>query len=95
MKIVGVTEENSWSELAPIASNLYYAVTQVIDGNEILWLENGTNSVNIDASLVANSVDTTPTGSITMLSIPLTIIFLLLAVSSIGLNLQIRRRSSL
>jgi hypothetical protein len=92
MRLVGSTEENSWSHIAPIASDLYYAVTQVIDGNEIIWLENGTNTVNIDASSVADSVDNSPTGSISVLSLPLTIIFLITALLSIGLNLQIRKR---
>ena len=95
MKLVGVTESNSWSATAPIASNLYYAVTQVINGKEVLWLENGTNTVNVDASSVAVAADSSPTGSITVMSIPLTIIFFLLALSSFGLNLQIKRRKSL
>lgn len=95
MKLVDVTTENSWSHTAPIASDLYYAVTQIIDGHEILWLENGTNMVNIDASSVSSSVDDSPTGSITVLSIPLSIIFLIFALSSIILNLQIRKRRSL
>ena len=83
------------SHTAPIASDLYYAVTQIIDGHEILWLENETNMVNIDASSVTSSVDDSPTGSITVLSIPLSIIFLIFALSSIILNLQIRKRRSL
>ena len=95
MKLVGVTTENSWSHTAPIASDLYYAVTQIIDSHEILWLENGTNIVDIDASSVTSSVDDSPTGSITVLSIPLSIIFLIFALSSIILNLQIRKRRSL
>ena len=70
MTLVGVTDESSWSELAPIASNLYYAVTKVIDGKEVLWLENGINTVNFDASSVTDSIDSTPTGSITVMSIP-------------------------
>ena len=92
MRLVGSTEGNSWSHTAPIASDLYYAVTQVLGGNEILWLENGTNTVNIDASSVTDSVDNSPTGSISVLSLPLTIIFLITALLSIGLNLQIRNR---
>jgi hypothetical protein len=90
-----VTTENSWSHTVPIASNLYYSVTQVFDDNEILWIENGTNMVAIDASSVTTSVDDSPTGSITILSIPLTIIFLMVALLSIGMNLQIRKRRSM
>ena len=92
MKLVGVTTENSWSHTAPIASDLYYAVSQILDGHEILWLENGINTVNVDASSVTSSVDESPTGSITVLSMPLSIIFLIFALSSIIINIQIRKR---
>jgi fibronectin type 3 domain-containing protein len=95
MRLVGVTTENSWSHTAPIASNLYYSVTQMFDDNEILWIENGTNTVGVDASSATTSVDDSPTGSITILSIQLTIIFLMLALLSIGMNLQIRKRRSM
>ena len=95
MRLVGVTTENSWSHTVPIASNLYYSVTQVFDDNEILWIENGTNMVGIDASSATTSVDDSPTGSITILSIPLTVIFLMLALLSIGINIQIRKRRSM
>ena len=67
----------------------------MFDDNEILWIENGTNMVGIDASSTTTSVDDSPTGSITILSIPLTIIFLMLALLSIGMNLQIRKRRSM
>ena len=33
MQFVGTTNENSWEEVAPIASNLYYAVTIVVGEN--------------------------------------------------------------
>mgnify|MGYP003307845705 FL=1 len=94
MQFVGTTNENSWEEVAPIASNLYYAVTIVVGENEILWLENGTNTVSVDATSVTNYVDNTPTGSITILSIPLGIIFFMLAISSLAISLQIRKRRS-
>ena len=94
MQLVGVTNENNWNEIAPIASNLYYAVTIVVGDNEILWLDNGTNIVSVDASSVTNYVDDSPTGSITILSIPLTIIFLLLAVSSLIISLRVKKRRS-
>ena len=42
--------------------------------------------------LVTNYVDDSPTGSLTILSIPLTIIFLLLAVSSIVISLRVKKR---
>ena len=94
MQLVGVTNENNWNEIAPIASNLYYAVTIVVGDNEILWLDNGTNIVSVDASSVTNYVDDSPTGSLTILSIPLTIIFLLLAVSSLVISLRVKKRRS-
>ena len=94
MQLVGVTNENNWNEIAPIASNLYYAVTIVVGDNEILWLDNGTNIISVDASSVTNYVDDSPTGSLTILSIPLTIIFLLLAVSSLVISLRVKKRRS-
>ena len=94
MQLVGITNENSWNEVAPIASNLYYAVTMVVGDNEILWLDNETNVVPVDASSVVNHVDNSPTGSITVLSIPLTLIFLILAVSSLVISLQDKKRRS-
>ena len=94
MQLVGVTNENNWNEIAPIASNLYYAVTIVVGDNEILWLDNGTNIVSIDASSVTNYVDDSPTGSLTILSIPLSIILLLLAVSSLVISLRVKKRRS-
>ena len=35
---VGETTEVSWSETAPVASNLFYAVTAEVGGLEVLWL---------------------------------------------------------
>ena len=94
MQLVGITNENNWNEIAPIASDLYYAVTIVVGDNEILWLDNGTNTISVDAKSVINHVDDSPTGSITILSIPLTIIFLILAVSSLVISLRVKKRRS-
>ena len=94
MQLVGITNENNWNEIAPIASDLYYAVTIVVGDNEILWLDNGTNTISVDAKSVINHVDDSPTGSITILSLPLTIIFLILAVSSLVISLRVKKRRS-
>ena len=94
MQLVGMTNENTWNEIAPIASELYYAVTIVVGDNEILWLENETNIISVDATSVANYVDDSPTGSITILSIPLTLIFLILAISSLVISFQLKKRRS-
>ena len=94
MQLVGITSENSWNEIAPIASNLYYAVTMVVGDNEILWLDNETNIVSVDATSATNHADDSPTGSITILSIPLTLIFLILAISSLVISLQDKKRRS-
>lgn len=52
---VGTTEYLEWSEPAPVATNLYYAVTSVVDGREVVWIVDGENHVNIDASSIASS----------------------------------------
>ena len=66
----------------------------MVGDNEILWLENETNIISVDATSVANYVDDSPTGSITILSIPLTLIFLILAISSLVISFQLKKRRS-
>ena len=92
MQMVGITTGNSWSEIAPIASSLHYAVTMVVSDNEILWLDNETNIISVDATSVISEVDDSPTGSLTILSMPLSILFLVLAISSLVINFQNKKR---
>ena len=88
----GETVETSWSETAPVATMLYYAVTIEIDGLEVMWLFEGMNTATVDATNAPASVDTDPTGSIGFMSLPLAIIMLLFALSSIGLSIYAQRR---
>ena len=55
LRPVGTTEYLEWSEPAPIATNLYYAVTSVVDGREVVWIVDGENHVSVDASSIASS----------------------------------------
>jgi hypothetical protein len=55
LRPVGTTEYLEWSEPVPIATNLYYAVTSVVDGREVVWIVDGENHVSIDASSIASS----------------------------------------
>ena len=91
---VGETTEVSWSETAPVASNLYYAVTAEVGGLEVLWLFEMDNTASVDASEAPNSIDIEPTGSISAMSLPVTIIMLLVGVASIGITVFGRRRDA-
>ena len=89
---IGSTTENSWSETAPVASDLYYVVTLEVRGHEVLWMNSGQNVASVDASSAPQHVDKQPTGEIGTLATPLTILMLLFGMSSIGLTLYSRRR---
>lgn len=91
---VGETSENSWSETAPVAAHLHYAVTAEVEGLEVLWLFQLDNTGTVDASDAPSSMDVEPTGSITVMSIPMTLLMFLLGLASIGLTLFGRRRSA-
>ena len=91
---VGETTEVSWSEIAPVASNLYYAVTAEVGGLEVLWLFEMDNTASVDASEAPNSIDIEPTGSISAMSLPVTIIMLLVGLASIGITVFGRRRDA-
>ena len=94
LEAVGETTELSWSETAPVASNLYYAVTAEIGGLEVLWLFEIDNTASVDASEAPNSIDIEPTGSISAMSLPVTIIMLLVGLASIGITVFGRRRDA-
>ena len=94
LEAVGETTELSWSETAPVASNLYYAVTAEIGGLEVLWLFEMDNTASVDASEAPNSIDIEPTGSISAMSLPVTIIMLLVGLASIGITVFGRRRDA-
>jgi len=95
MEPVGVTSDTTWSETAPVASTLYYAVTTVIDGHEAVWIVDGENMVSVNATAAADSIDTDPTGSPKLLVIPVAALLLLLGAAAIGITLfESRRRGA-
>ena len=94
LEAVGETSELSWSETAPVASNLHYAVTAEVGGLEVLWLFQMENTATVDASDAPNSVDIEPTGSISSMSLPLIIIMVLVGFASIGITMFGRRRDA-
>ena len=93
MEPAGVTAETSWSETAPVATTLYYAVTTVVDGHEVVWVS-GANMVSVDATAAAESIDTDPTGSPKLLALPIAALLLLLGAAAIGITLAESRRRS-
>ncbi|RZP11565.1 MAG: hypothetical protein EVA35_00915 [Candidatus Poseidoniales archaeon] len=94
MEPVGDTSDTSWSETAPVATVLYYAVTTVVDGHEVVWIVAGANMVSVDATAAAESVDTDPTGSPKLLTLPIAALLLILGAAAIGITLTESRRRS-
>ena len=94
MEPVGVTSDTSWSETAPVATTLYYAVSTLVDGNEVVWLVDGVNMVSVDATAAAESIDTDPTGSPKLLALPIAALLLILGAAAIGITLAESRRRS-
>ena len=94
LEAVGETTELFWSETAPVASNLYYVVTAEVSGLEVLWLFEMENTASVDASEAPKSIDIEPTGSISSMSLPMTIIMLLVGLASIGITVFGRRRDA-
>ena len=94
LEAVGETTELFWSETAPVASNLYYVVTAEVSGLEVLWLFEMENTASVDASEAPKSIDIEPTGSISSMSLPMTIIMLMVGLASIGITVFGRRRDA-
>jgi hypothetical protein len=92
MMPIGSSESSSWSEVAPVATTLYYAVTQIIDGQEVIWIS-GENVVIIDATAASGASDNNPTGSILFLQLPLILLFISMAIGSMTYVIVGRRRS--
>jgi hypothetical protein len=90
---IGVTSDTSWSGTVPAATVLYYAVTTVVDGHEVVWVS-GANMVSVDATTAAESIDTDPTGSPKFLALPIAALLLILGAAAIGITLAESRRRS-
>jgi hypothetical protein len=90
MEPVGVTDENHWSEPVPAATTLYYAITSYSNGQEIVLVSSGANTVSINATGAASAVDDTPTGSAPIFSIPIAVLLTLMGVASITLSMTPR-----
>ena len=94
MDPVGTTSDTQWSETAPVATTLYYAVTSTVDGAEVAWIIEGENMVSVDASSAADSVDTDPTGSTKLLVLPVSLIMVILGAAAVAISLTEAKRRS-
>ena len=91
MNPVGATSMKTWSEQAPVASTLYYVVTTVVDGNEVVWVLDGQNHVSVDASTAGESAEESG-GSSDILPLVLTAMLFVLGASAIGIAMAERKR---
>ncbi len=94
MEPVGVTSSTHWSQTAPVATTLYYAVTSTVDGLEVVWVVDGQNMVSVDASSAAGAVDTDPMGSTKLLVLPVSAIMTLLGAAAVAISVTETRRRS-
>jgi len=92
MEAVGVTSGTQWSETAPVATVLYYAVTSTVDGLEVVWIVEGENMVSVDATSAADAVDTDPTGSTKLLVLPVSAIMVLLGAAAVTISVTEAKR---
>ena len=86
--LVGVTNITTWSEQIPVSTKLYYAVTAVIDNQEIILISGDENVVLIDASNLSTETDDKNSGANLYLSIPTSILLLLMGLLSIFFNIN-------
>ena len=87
----GTTSLTTWSEEAPVSTTLYYVVTTVVNGNEVVWVMDGLNHVSVDASMAGDSEsesqDSTPVASIAISAI-----LFILGAAAIGISMVERKR---
>ncbi len=88
---IAFTSDKSWSEEAPVAAEVYYAVTTFSDGKEVVWISPDNNMISIDASSAANSINQNKSDN-SFISIISSVLLMFIGISSIGLNLSIRRK---
>ena len=90
----GTTSLTTWSEEAPVSTTLYYVVTTVVDGDEVVWVMDGLNHVSVDASMAgeseSESQDSTPVASIAISAI-----LFVLGAAAIGISMVERKRRGL
>jgi hypothetical protein len=87
---IGVTNETIWSEKVPIGAEVYYAITTFSNGEEVIWISSDDNVASIDASSAVD-VNLNDNSENSFLSIISSFILIIMGISSIALNLFLRR----
>tara|TARA_B100001113_G_scaffold69068_1_gene53442 strand:+ start:4879 stop:7548 length:2670 start_codon:yes stop_codon:yes gene_type:complete len=87
---IGITNETTWSEKVPIGAEVYYAITTYLDGEEVIWVSSDDNAVSVDASSAVD-INLNDNSENSFLSIISSFILIIMGISSIILNLFLRR----
>ena len=87
---IGVTNETTWSEKVPIGAELYYAITTYSNGEEVIWVSEDDNVASIDASSAVD-INLNDNSENSFLSIISSFILIIIGISTIVLNLFLRR----
>ena len=87
---IGITNETTWSEKVPIGAELYYAITTYSNGEEVIWVSEDDNVASIDASSAVD-INLNDNSENSFLSIISSFILIIIGISTIVLNLFLRR----
>jgi len=90
MTPIAFTNDTSWSDKVPIGAEVYYAITTYSGGEEVIWISSGDNVASIDASSAVD-IKLYNNSENSFLSIISSFILMIMGISSIVLNLFLRR----
>ena len=91
---IGSTQYKEWSEPVPVATTLYYAVTSVVQNQEIVWIVDGQNHASVDATSIASSSQESTEQASPIISITISGLMATLGVLSLIFALTEARRKS-
>ena len=91
---IGSTQYKEWSEPVPVATTLYYAVTSVVQNQEIVWIVDGQNHASVDATSIASSSQESTEQASPIISMTISGLMATLGVLSLIFALTEARRKS-
>lgn len=91
---IGSTTYQEWAEPVPVATTLYYVVTSVVDGQEVVWIVDGQNHASIDATSAASDTSESTEQATPLSSAIISGIMVIFGVLSLSFAIFEARRKS-